>query len=146
MSERDLHVIQHEFRKRVGFIATAQITEVGAARSAGIIVDIEKRIHENATQPADLFLATLAASQLIERWNQLQQHVAAGSISSVKDTETLQMVQQKFSAGNLPMVEIMRLTKLSFVADPSLGANKAMEVLTELQNIYNDISLHSEPQ
>jgi hypothetical protein len=145
MVERDLRIIQKEFRDVAGFMATAEITEDGASRSAGIIVALEEKIFGEKTQPIDLFRATLATSQLIERWSQLRQHLAAGSISSVNDEETLKLVQEKFTGGNLPKDEIMRLTTITYVANPGLGANKAMDVLSKLRTIYADISLKPQP-
>jgi len=142
MVEKDLRIIQKEFRDIVGFTATAGISDAGAKRSAGIIVDLEDKILGKNTQAIDLFRATLATSQLIERWSQIRQSLVAGSISSVEDAETLELLHAKFSGGNLAKAEIMRLTKIAYVANPAWGANKAMEVLDKLRTIYADISLH----
>lgn len=141
MIEKDFRIIQKEFRDMVGFMATAEISEAGANRSAGIIVELEEKIISKTTKPGDLFRATIAASQLIERWGQLRQCFAAGIISNVEDGETLALLKEKFSAGNLPKEELMRLLKIACVASPSVGANKAMDVVSQLRTIYADISL-----
>jgi len=144
MAEKDLHTLQREFRNIVAPVATAEISEEGAARSAGIIVELDEKMHKKRTEPIDLFRATLSTSQLIERWSQQQQRLAAGSISSVNDVDTVRSIQEKFAGGNLPKEEIMRLTKLLCVASPSFGANTAMEVLSKLRGTYADISLQSQ--
>lgn len=121
MGEKDLHTLQLEFRGFVGFMATAEVTEDGAMRAARIIVELDDKVREKKTHSTDLFRAAIAASQLIERWSQLRQHLAAGSITSDTDEETLTGVQEKFSAGNLPKKEIMRLITVAYVASPSLA-------------------------
>jgi hypothetical protein len=145
MVENDFHKISTEFRNIVGVVATAEITEDGAARSAAIIVELEDKIYRKTTKPVDLFRAVLATSQLIERWSQLRQHLVSGSISSINDMQTFKNVQEKFAKGNLPIEEIQRLTEVMYVASPGLGANKAMDVLRKLQAMYTDISLQ-QPQ
>ena len=104
MAEKDLHTLQREFRNIVAPVATAEISEEGAARSAGIIVELDEKMLKKRTEPIDLFRATLATSQLIERWSQQQQRLAAGSILSVNDVDTVKSIQEKF-AGGLPSEE-----------------------------------------
>jgi hypothetical protein len=141
MLEKDLRIIQNEFWDIVGFSATAKISGLSADRSAGVIVELTKKIYEKKTQPIDLLRATIATSQLIERWSRLNQRLALGKISSIDDTETLQSVLDEFTSGNLPMKKVMRLTRISYVAKPSLGANKAIALLSRLMTVYPDISL-----
>lgn len=143
MIERDFVSTQKEFRDIVGFVATAPISDEGANRSAGVIVELEDKIISKTTQPSDLLRATIAASQLVERWGQMRQSLAAGSISHIDDEDTLVSLKEKFAAANLPKDELMRLLTVTIVASPSAGANKAMDVLSRLRTIYADISLNA---
>ena len=141
MIEKDSRILSLQLRDTLGFVANAKISEEGARRSAEIVVDLEEKIRAGYTHPADLFRAVIAASQLVARWGQLKWQLAGGSIRKVEDTETIMAIQEKFSGGNLPKDEIMRLTAISYVANPSLGANSAMDVLTRLQTEYAEIPL-----
>jgi hypothetical protein len=141
MAEQDFVDVQRAFRQTVGVLATAEITKQGAKNSADVIVDLEGKLIENKTQPIHLMQAAIAASQLIERWGQQNQRVASGSIMNVNDEETLALIKEKMSQGNLSKEENMLLTARMYVADPKRGANKAMEVFSKLRALYPDIPL-----
>ena len=141
MVEKDLRIVQKEFRDIVGFTATAKISEESALRSAEVIVELEVKVCENKTQPTDLLRAVLATSQLVEHWSQLQQRFELGLIPTVGNVKKFNSVHEKITEGNLPMEENMNLFKVAYVAKPSMGANKAMELLSKLRTIYKDIPI-----
>lgn len=145
MVEKDLYIIQKEFRDIVGPLATAEITADGADRSARTIINLQQKLREGKTQPIHLLQAAIATSQLIERWSQLNQHLIAGTIKEIDDAKTVGTILYKVAVGNLSEEEDMELSALVYVASPSAGANNAMDVLSKLRAIYPDISLR-QPQ
>jgi hypothetical protein len=144
MVEKDFRIVQQIFRDVVGPPATAEISEEGALRSAGIIIDILHRIETRTTHPIDLLRATIATSQLIERWYQLRQRLVLGSISTINDEETIRTLKERYAGGNLTKEDMMQRTKMTWVANPAVGANKALEVLSTLRTLYPTIPLRQQ--
>lgn len=136
MFEQDIHTLQKTFKDIIGFRAPAEISEEAAKQSAGIIIELEEKFLLGHSYPSDLFLATIATSQLLQWCDQLQQHVTGGSIPSIEDKERLKEVNAKLSQGNWSKDEIKRLLRMQYVADPKLGANKAMDLLVRLHTFY----------
>jgi hypothetical protein len=145
MIERDFVNLRFELRHVLGFVANAEITYTGAVQAARVVVELDDKIREHATHPADLFRAVIATSQLVRRWGQLRQDYMAGSIRTVIDADIYIEAQEELARGNLPEEEAMRLTAIAYVANPCMGANSAMDVLSKLQAMYSDIHLQ-QPQ
>lgn len=141
MIEKSLYAIEEEFLNFVGFKAKAEISDKGALRSAGVIIELFEKVSEKTTQPSDLFRATIATSQLIERWSQQVDSFLSGAIPTVDNVEALLVLSEMFSSGDYPEEEMLRILKHACVASPKLGAQKAMAVLSDLRTIYSDISL-----
>ena len=136
MVEQDIRTLQKTFKDIIGFRAPVEISEESAAQSAGIIIELEEKFLLRQTYPIDLFMATIATSQLLQWCDQLQQHVTGGSIPHIEDKELLEEVNVKLSQGNWSKDEIKRLLRMQYVADPKLGANKAMDLFVRLHTLY----------
>lgn len=141
MAETSLIELQHTLRNILGFVATAEITLEGAQRSACVVIELEHKIVTQETQQSDVLRAQIAASQMVERLGQLNQLVASGAISSVKNEEQIMSITTEFQKGELAENEIKELSQKLYVADPALGANKAMEVLLKVMELYPDKTL-----
>ncbi|HHT9138869.1 MAG TPA: hypothetical protein ACFYEK_16700 [Candidatus Wunengus sp. YC60] len=141
MSEQNSVIeMQKTFEEMAGFRANAEITEDGALESADKIVDLQGKLILKTTSPIDLFSATIATSQLIQ-WYDQRQRKASKTGSTVEYVEILAGVKEKFSRGNMDEKAIKRLTARQYVADPKLGATKAMDTLQQLRSLYPDASL-----
>ncbi len=136
MIEQDIHILQKTFKDIVGFRAPAGINEEAALEAAGIIIEQEEKFLLRHFDPVDLFKVTIAASQMLQWCDQLQQRVIGGSIPFIEDRLLLTQVNAKISSGNLPKDEMKRLLIMQYVADPKLGANKAMDLFVRLHTFY----------
>lgn len=144
MIEKDFHVVQQKFRDAVGPVATAEISEEGALRSAGVILDIMHKIDARTTQPSDLMRATIATSQLIERWGQLRQRYVAGSIPRIDDEEIILQAHDMLTVPDVPLEVTQKMLTAVYVASPAVGAIKALEVFTTLRVLYPTIPIRQQ--
>jgi len=136
MIEQDIVELQKTFYDMVGINAQAQISEVAAENSAGLIIDLETNLNHGQTKPVDLYVATIATSQLIERCRQVQDRVAVGLTRSVDDKDVVCAIDAKLSEPTISESERKRLLKYKCIADPIYGAKKAMDVFTHLHVYY----------
>jgi hypothetical protein len=140
-TKENLVDVKNELTDMIGFNAPAEISMQGAMRSAGILVEIEERMISKNASPMDLLSASISTSQLLNWWEQRDQLVASGKLQTIEDTETISQIAEKFTQGNLPKEEIKHLTKLLYVANPRIGANKGMQMLRDLKMIFPAVDI-----
>jgi hypothetical protein len=133
--------LKDQFKEIVGNPASIPISLENASRSAGIIVEVEERFVKGEDLPSDLFRVVISASQLLQWCGQEEKAVRDGKKYFAGNPQEKRGVLKKLKAGGNDLEEIKKLMQKLYVADPLLGARKAMELLTKLHSKYPDIPL-----
>lgn len=133
--------LKKQFKEIVGFRAPAPISEEGALRSAGIIVEVEEKMVSKKDDPTDLFRVVISTSQILQWCEQENRAVESGNKNAAGNPQRKNEIIKKFQKGGNGEQEIKRLTQELYITDPLLGARKAMELLESLHSKYPDVTL-----
>ena len=141
METQSLIELTNSFEEMVGKRSSAVISEEGAKRSAGIVINIDEKFIQRADSPIDIFSIVLATSQLLKWCDQENKEVSSGNKRVAGNPVRKSEILDAFEKGDLTKEQIKSLNQELYVVDPLMGATKAMLLLNALHSKYPDVSL-----